>query len=244
MVLRWWRRCGGAPPVADVVVLAVSDPAIRDAAATVLGEYEESGPILIHCAGGLPPEAPFLGLLPTPRGMGLLHPLRALAGAAEDVELGGTVFGVSGDALGLAAACELGRAVGGEVLQLSGGSLARYHAAAVLVSNHAVGLVDAGVSLLVSIGLDSKRATEALSALLLSTARNVGALGLAAGLTGPIARGDVEAVRRHLDALSGRPDVLSLYRASALPLLAVAARKPGVSKEALLELAALLSPGV
>ncbi|MBK5188088.1 MAG: DUF2520 domain-containing protein, partial [Gemmatimonadaceae bacterium] len=59
--------------------------------------------------------------------------------------------------------------------------------------------------------------------LLGAAAENVSALEPAAALTGPVARGDVETVRAHLDALADVPEILALYRAlsrEALPLAA------------------------
>jgi predicted short-subunit dehydrogenase-like oxidoreductase (DUF2520 family) len=72
----------------------------------------------------------------------------------------------------------------------------RYHAAACIASNHLVALLDQ-VSRVAPIPL------EAFLPLVGATVENVATMGPAAALTGPVARGDVETVRRHLDALSG-----------------------------------------
>ena len=56
---------------------------------------------------------------------------------------------------------------------------------------------------------------------------NVAARGLVAALTGPIRRGDVATVGRHLEALRGEP--LELYRVLARRTLALAARVDGDS---------------
>jgi predicted short-subunit dehydrogenase-like oxidoreductase (DUF2520 family) len=112
------------------------------------------------------------------------------------------------------------------------------------VSNHAVGLVDAGVEVLVAAGLDRTSATRALADLLYSTARNLRAVGLPDALTGPIARGDVEVVARHLLALRDHRAILSLYRATARRVTTVAAAKGRASSEALERIRALIGePG-
>jgi predicted short-subunit dehydrogenase-like oxidoreductase (DUF2520 family) len=229
---RWWRRLGGAPPSGEVVVLAVRDEAIAEAAATVMAAAAvERPPVLLHCAGALGGAEPFAALARRPAGAALLHPLRSLAGGPEDAALEGVVFAVSGDPAGRAAALALVDKLGGVPLVLDGAALARYHAAAALVSNHSVALVDAGVELLASLGLDRARATAALAALLGSTARNLGALGLPAALTGPIARGDASVVARHLAAL---PDeIAQLYRATARRVIEVAAHKGRAAPDAL-----------
>jgi predicted short-subunit dehydrogenase-like oxidoreductase (DUF2520 family) len=245
-VERWWRKQDRKLPSGDVVVLAVRDEQIGDAAAYVMAKLagEETLPILLHCAGALPAEEPFKNLARRPLGMGLVHPLRAFAGATEDAELIGTVFGVQGDALGLDAALRLVRRVGGTPLELDKDALARYHAAAALVSNHAVGLVDAGVELLTSAGLDREAATRALTGLLDTTRRNLRAVGLPDALTGPIARGDVEVVARHLLALRDHRGILQLYRATARRVTKVSAEKGRASQDALERIRALIGePG-
>ena len=241
---RWWRKQGGTLPAADVVVLAVRDTAIGEVAARVMGSLSSDAtlPILLHCAGALPAEAPFAGLQRRPLGVGLLHPLRALAGAADDAELGGTVFGVEGDEPGRDAALRLVRRLGGEALELDAGQLARYHAAAVLVSNHAVGLVDAGAELLMSVGLPRDEAVHALAGLLASAAANLQEVGLPKALTGPIARGDVDGVARHLLALAPSRELLALYRTTARRVTKVAAEKGGATADALERIRALLGP--
>lgn len=242
-VEHWSRARGGPIPSADVVVLAVRDEAIREVAARLMNGLpsEATPPIVLHCAGALPAEEPFKQLSPRPLGVGLVHPLRSLAGASGDVDLDGTVFAVQGDAPGLDAALRLVQRVGGRPLELDREALARYHAAAALVSNHAVALVDAGLELLASVGLERAEATRALAGLLSSTAANLSTLGLPDALTGPIARGDVEVVARHLLALRERREVAQLYRTTGRRVTKVAEEKGRAAKDALARIRALLT---
>lgn len=244
-VERWWRRAGRELPSADVVVLAVRDEAIGEVAAEVMARVDDAAtpPILLHCAGALPSADAFAGLLRRPLGVGVLHPLRSLAGSDEDADFAGVVLAIEGDEPGRAAAQRICDRVGGVALPLGAEQLSRYHAAAALVSNHAVGLVDAGVELLVSVGLERTQATRALAALLESTAKNLARVGLPEALTGPIARGDVTVVARHLLALRGFADVVALYRATARRVTKVAAEKGRATRDALLRIAALVGDG-
>jgi predicted short-subunit dehydrogenase-like oxidoreductase (DUF2520 family) len=240
--LRWSRAAGTPMPHADVIVLAVRDEAIGEVAAQIMGRVDDEAtpPILLHCAGALPAEEAFAGLKRRPLGVGVVHPLRALAGADSDAQLGGVVFAVEGDGPGREAALRLVERVGGVPLVLEAAQLPRYHAAAALVSNHAVALVDAGVELLTSVGLDRTQATTALAALLASTASNLTRVGLPEALTGPIARGDVAVVARHLIALRPLAEIAALYRATARRVSKVAADKGRAGRDALLRIAALL----
>jgi predicted short-subunit dehydrogenase-like oxidoreductase (DUF2520 family) len=235
--LRWSRHAGGVVPPAEVVVLAVRDEAIAQVAGQVMAALPEP-PVLLHCAGALRGSEPFSGL--SPRGAALLHPLKAFSAAAGDVSLAGTVFAVEGDEPGRKEALAIVRTVGGVPLELDGASLPRYHAAAALVSNATVGLVHAGVELLHSVGLSRAQAASALTALLGSTVRNLEQEGLPAALTGPISRGDVAVVARHVQALPA--ELQELYRVTALRVILVAAEKGAAAPEALAEITRLLYP--
>lgn len=244
-VERWSRKEARELPHGDVVVLAVRDEAIGDVAAQVMDRQAsgETLPILLHCAGALPAEEPFRTLKTRPLGVGLLHPLKAFAGGESDADLAGTVFAVQGDEPGRDAAQRLVRRVGGTPLELDGEALARYHAAAVLVSNHAVGLVDAGVELLTQVGLDRADATRALAELLGSTVRNLLEVGLPRALTGPTARGDVEVIARHLLALKRSRELATLYKVTGRRVVKVSEAKGRAAKEALARIRALLVDG-
>jgi predicted short-subunit dehydrogenase-like oxidoreductase (DUF2520 family) len=237
--LRWWRRLGdsGKMPQAAVIVVAVSDRAIADAAAQA-ARAQAAPAVLLHCAGALAPEEVFAGL--GAAGAGLLHPLTSIATGAESLER--VHFAIQGDLPGREAARAIVAQLGGVALELPDGAdaLAAYHAAAALVSNASVGLVDAGVELMASLGLDRARATAALAALLDSTARNLSSVGLPAALTGPIARGDAAVVERHLRALAAHPELDALYRATARRVTKVAVEKGRADAEALARIRELL----
>jgi predicted short-subunit dehydrogenase-like oxidoreductase (DUF2520 family) len=243
--LRWWRKSGEPLPAADVVVLAVRDEAIGEMAAQIMARLDDdvTPPILLHCAGALPAEEAFAGLKRRPLGVGVLHPLRSLAGRDEDANFAGVVFAVEGDGPGREAALRLVERIGGAPLVLEAAQLGAYHAAAALVSNHSVALVDAGVELLAGVGLDRAQATAALVSLLASTAANLQRVGLPAALTGPIARGDVAVVARHLLALRPLVEIAALYRATARRVTKVATEKGRATRDALVRIMALLSNG-
>ncbi len=59
-----------------------------------------------------------------------------------------------------------------------------------------------------------------------TTVENIERLGAVQALTGPVARGDVETVRRHVAALAERlPQLLGLYREIARQTVALAERR-------------------
>lgn len=240
-----WSRAGGRGGAAEpvtVAVLAVSDGAIGEVARRLLDDgVIDARAAVLHCAGVLPPRLALAGVAHRVAGVGLLHPLRAVARGAVETDLTGTVFGVAGDETGTAAARELVARLAGVPLVLDEESLPRYHAAAALAGNHTLALVASAVELLVTEGLPRPDAERAASSLLRSAADNVAARGLPDALTGPIARGDVETVERHLAALPEA--VLPLYRATACATLALARAQGRADPARLSALAVLLGCG-
>ncbi len=213
----------------EVVVLAVRDDAVAAVAETLLGTgLVNRRHVLLHCSGAMAASEALGAVAGRVGGIGTLHPLRAIAdGAAAARTMKGTAFGLEGDERGLVVAEQLVRAMGGHGLRLDGRQMAAYHAAAAMASNYLVALLDAAAEVLASAGLDAGQAQAALVPLAQGALDNVAARGLVAALTGPIRRGDVATVGRHLEALRGEP--LELYRVLARRTLALAARVDGDS---------------
>lgn len=79
---------------------------------------------------------------------------------------------------------------------------AQYHAAAAIVSNYLVSVIDFGLSQLQQMGIEHALAQKAFWPLIVDTIDNVERLGTKKALTGPIARGDVDTIKKHLKVLS------------------------------------------
>jgi predicted short-subunit dehydrogenase-like oxidoreductase (DUF2520 family) len=89
---------------------------------------------------------------------------------------------------------------------------AAYHAAAVMASNLLVALEESAATLLDRAGAGAE-SRELLAPLVLRTAANWAERGPDA-LTGPIARGDVETIERHLATLGeSAPELIPIYEA-------------------------------
>jgi predicted short-subunit dehydrogenase-like oxidoreductase (DUF2520 family) len=129
----------------------------------------------------------------------------------------------------------------GTIHRLAPGGKALYHAGAAVASNHAVALFDEALALFEAAGVPRKEAHAPLAALIVGTAANIAAAGVPAALTGPIARGDVDTVRRHLDAIrAAAPDLVESYVAMAKRTLVVARAKASIAPEHAAAIARLL----
>jgi predicted short-subunit dehydrogenase-like oxidoreductase (DUF2520 family) len=213
----------------EVIVLAVRDQVIGSVAEMLVGTgLVTKRHIVLHCAGAASAHELLGAVADRVAGIGTMHPLSAIAdGRAAMRTLRGTVFGVEGDDAGRAAATKLVAALGGVPLALDSSQMATYHAAAALASNYLVAALDAAAAVLASAGVPMDQAAGALVPLAEGAIRNVAAHGTTAGLTGPVRRGDVATLQRHLDALRGRPELAELYRALARRAVEIAARIDG-----------------
>ena len=100
---------------------------------------------------------------------------------------------------------------------------ALWHAAAVIAANGFAAVLDAGEAILGAIGV--ARPQEVLAPLVTTVRDNAQKEGAARALTGPIVRGEVAVVQRHLDSLREKaPEMVPAYLASARSVLLAAAR--------------------
>lgn len=249
--LRHWARSRGPlweetrqRQSVDIVILAVRDEAIAQAARFIVEHGAADGStVLLHCAGALPPLEVLAEEAGRVRGRGLLHPLSSFAEAEVAVQLAGTVMAIGGDDPGLAAGQLLCDALGGVALPLSADKQAAYHAAAVMSAGHVAALLEVATHVLTSVGLHRQAAEKALAALTRSVTHNIERVGLPTALTGPFARGDADTVARHLKALAATSaESEAVYRGLAASSLDLGYRKGVASPESLDRIAALLFP--
>ncbi len=200
---------------ADLVVVATPDAAIADTA-LALAAGLRPGALVVHLSGACSVEEldKLQGERPDVE-VGALHPLQSL----PSVELGLERLPGSWCAVGGPPAVErLAVSLGMRPFRVAAGDRARYHAAATIASNHLVALLGQAVRVAEAAGLPP----EALLPLVRASIDNVEALGAVDALTGPVARGDVDTVARHLHTLPA--DEQPAYRALALEALRLSGR--------------------
>jgi len=230
---------GELPVHAQRIVIAVTDGAIPEVAAQLAAGGLRGG-IILHTSGATGPQA--LDVLRNAgNAVGVLHPLQTVPSAERGVEaLSGATFAFAGDADATRWAAELTERLGGRALRVDAQRWHHYHAGAVMACNYQMTLVDAALELMESAGIGRDAALDALGPILRQTTENVLRLGPEQALTGPVRRGDVGTIRRHLAAVeNASPETKRLYIAAGLRTIAVAERA-GLEKSAALEVAKAL----
>jgi predicted short-subunit dehydrogenase-like oxidoreductase (DUF2520 family) len=195
---------------------------------------------VVHTAGGAGPDvlAPLRGIV---AGIGQAHPLLSFASAGAPPDFRSAHMLVRGDAVAVRRARTLARAVG-MVPRSWDVDVALYHAAAGLLANGAAALAALAGALLGEAGAPQRDVARALGPLLRSVGQNVELLGLPFALTGPVRRGDVSTVRRHLDAIERvSPETLPAYLAMGIAQLPLARALADAKREDLDRLAKLFA---
>ncbi|MFZ0411459.1 MAG: DUF2520 domain-containing protein [Candidatus Acidiferrales bacterium] len=187
---------------ARVILIATPDGEIERTAALLakIGGAKCRGRIFLHCSGALDYSA--LRALERRGGVtGSLHPMQTFTGR-KIPRLDGVIFSVEGQPAARRVAAGIARSLGGTPVTLRAADKAAYHAAGVLVAGHALGLTEAAVRKLMSLGFTRRRALQALLPLMRQMLDNYESAGARAAWTGPVARSDFVAVAKHHAALS------------------------------------------
>ena len=171
-----------------------------------------------------------------------MHPVQSFASAEDAVRLlPGSYCCIEGDAEAVEVLSAVAREIGARVMTMPTEGRALYHAAAVVACNFLVALQSVALKLAQAAGIDPADAMQSLLPLIKGTVTNIERTGIPGCLTGPIARGDVQTVRCHLQAIrQGLPSVLPVYRTLALETVEVALAKGTLSQEAAAELREVL----
>ena len=213
----------------ELIILAVPDDVITELAGRL---HMYSGQAMVHTSGALGAE-----VLEPARAAGTqvggFHPLVAFADTERAMAaFRGATVAVEGDEQLTALLADMAEAIGATAVRLLPGSKAAYHAAAVLSAGGFVALLDAIAELGRVAGLDEAGSLAVYGGLIEQTLGNARALGISKALTGPITRGDVGTLRRHLAALARHaPAVLPLYAAAAEREIGLAEARGAIGPE-------------
>ncbi len=197
---------------ADLVLVAVPDQVLPNVMAQMAAEGSVSaGQFVVHPAGrfglGVLGPAAKLGAVPL-----AIHPALPLTGTTLDLDrLAGAAFGVTAVPSMRSVAETLVVELGGEPVWIPEEARSGYHAALAFAANYAMTLVNESEALLRESGAESPaRILGPLVRASVDTALERGDRGQ----TGPISRGDAQAVAEHLSYLHERdPLTEQAYRA-------------------------------
>lgn len=197
---------------------------------------------VVHCSGATPLTALESARRDGAR-VGGFHPLQMFANPTVALAgLAGCTVAIEADDTLAAELVDLAERIGLTPRPLTAAARARYHASAYYVGPFAVALLREAASIWQSFGATEAEALAALAPLLQGTLEAARDRGLAGGMGGCVARGDVGTVRTHLEALDHLdPAIASLYRTLAQRTIPLALERGSITPETGQAIAALLA---
>ena len=214
-------------PTADVVLITTPDGVIADTCHLIAeNKGFKAGCVVLHCSGALPStilsSAARCGAF-----TGSMHPLQSFA--ADNFTrnpFDGIIIAVEGEPRALTIARQMATDLGATCLTIETEAKTLYHAAAVAASNYLVTLLSLAFRLLSEAGISGPAAYNAFQPLIHGTLTNIKTIGIPQALTGPIARGDVETVKKHLVEIQSKtPELMGLFKALSFHTIDIALAK-------------------
>jgi len=213
-----------------------------DAIVSVVSEVNwRPGQSVVHCSGADSTDI----LQPAKEAgakVGAFHPLQTFASPRQAMEnIPGSTFALEAEEPLLSTLKDMAAALDGQWVELKAKDKVLYHAAAVLACNYMVTLTKLATDLWQTFDVPQEKATKALVPLLRGTLHNIETIGIPNCLTGPIARGDIGTINKHLDALKATaPDLVSTYRELGRQTIPIALAKGKIDQSQAKELQTIL----
>ena len=223
----------------DFVFITTPDDVIAQVAEEI--NWSE-GQTVIHCSG-----ANSTAALAHAREqgchVGCMHPCNSFASIQQSLEnLPGSTFTLEAEEPVLGELKQFVEALNGKWMKLREEDKALYHASVCIACNYFYTLVHLATDLWKHFDISQADAVEASMPILKGTLNNIEHVGFPGCLTGPIARGDVSTIQKHVQALQERePRLVPLYKALGLETIPIGVAKGTLSQEKAEELRELLS---
>lgn len=194
--------------LSDIVYITTPDTEIGPTWKRIVSQTESSGVLkgktVAHASGSLS-SSEFEGADKLGAYAISSHPLFAISSKTETAkELHKALIVIEGSREKIADVSRMFSEAGNKVQTIPTEQKTRYHAAAVLASNHVVALYHIALKQLIECGFDNEAAREALNPLFLGNASHVAEEGPIQSLTGPAERNDLKTINKHLETLQGR----------------------------------------
>lgn len=223
-------------PSSDVTFVVVSDDAVEDVAHRLAATGIPDGQIILHTSGVHGSEA-LQALADAGARVGSFHPLQTFTGGEGKERFRGITIGVEGSVDAVRTAHHLADDLLAMAVTIPSEKKALYHAAAVMAGNHAIAMLATAADLWERATTDAQGAHDALGPLTRQSVTNALEIGPEAALTGPVVRGDIGTVRRHLDALQSYADhLVPMYAAVVTETVHLAMRSGRLSTEKAVEM--------
>jgi predicted short-subunit dehydrogenase-like oxidoreductase (DUF2520 family) len=198
------------PSPGQLLFLAVPDDAIGPLAERLAKSGRWEGTTVAHCSGAMPASL-LLPLQQKGAAIAAFHPVQTFATGAGPETLRGICISLQGDEVALDRLEPITKALGSTPLRVDETGKLKLHLAAVFISNYLAGLMEVAQELTGDVMSSGMEVEQVLGPIHHKAAENIVTSGHRQALTGPILRGDLETIKRHLQILNGNPEMMQLY---------------------------------
>jgi len=218
---------------AEIIWFCVPDREIARAAKSLAEAAKWKGKVALHSSGALTSDA--LAVLRR-RGASVasVHPLMTFVRGSRP-PLAAVPFAIEGSRKAVTSARSLVLALHGRPFMLRKQQKVAYHAWGMFASPLFTALLAASERVAGAAGSSRRLARERMLPILEQTLANYARLGAPGSFSGPIARGDIETVKKHLSVLRGVPAAREVYVALARVALRDLPAKNRVALEKILK---------
>ena len=209
---------------ADVWMIATRDDAIVPSCATLAASGKVTPDDIVFHVSGAMPSTELQPVREKGARVASVHPIKTFTDAEHAVEsFAGTFCAAEGDADALRVLRPAFEKIGAKVFDIAADAKPVYHAGGVFACNYLAVLIETALRAHEQAGIARAASLKALEPMVRETVDAIFDVGPARALTGPISRGDAEAVRKQLARVRGWDrEAGELYRGLGLRAVALA----------------------
>ena len=218
---------GAQPLETEVVWITVPDDAISGLARALVPSQDWKGKIVFHSSGALSSDE-LAALRDKGARVASVHPMMTFV-RGKVPKMAGVSFAVEGDAAAVRMAKTIVGDLGGSAFVIKKQNKVLYHVFGSFASPMVIALMASLEQVARAAGLRRSDVKRVMMPLLMQTLRNHLEQDAASAFSGPLVRGDVATICKHLDELEKLPEAKAVYVAltrAALKLLPVRNRQP------------------
>ena len=197
----------------DIVWITVPDDAIAGVARLLARSQEWKGKLVFHSSGALTSDE-LSPLRAKGARVASVHPMMTFVRATVP-EMAGIAFAIEGDATTTRVARSVVADLGGRAFVIKGQSKVLYHVFGSFASPLVIALMASLEQVARAAGIRQSEIKRVMEPLLSQTLRNYLNQDAASAFSGPLVRGDVATVRKHLAELRKLPEARAVYVALA-----------------------------
>ncbi|CEG59209.1 Rossmann-like and DUF2520 domain-containing protein [Legionella fallonii] len=191
-------------PHADITFITTPDDLISVTCEELSkNKFIKKGSVVLHCSGSITSDA-LISVKERGCYVASVHPMRSFAKPELSVEqYAGTYCAIEGDKEAFPYVHSLFNSIGSITYEIDKIKKSSYHAAGVFASNYLVTLAQQALSCMKEAGVENEMAMHVITNIMRGTVSNLEkTLSPEQSLTGPIKRGDISTIMKHIESLT------------------------------------------